>query len=265
MNAPLPDGFRLGAFSETELLQWLSGSSAYGSSDCRNAKVTDISWWSSHEAPWHHQFIIITVINDDQHSYSVRIDRLGKLVGLRAKQQIMIQDAIPLIDFIASNDLICALMTSFVSTNAITVDIIPRYHGFYPPTPTLGDVLTYMSMILEEIPYYHLGTYNCHFFSRVLFHVVGLRHYNSFNFLVLCSPNSLEPSMPRPPDCAWTKMMSILQERENALLYKRLSTASCRLIFFIMIFSIPGPWSAVGSLAASLNQAMGWLSTDLLV
>src|ERR1700685_572741 len=91
---PLPDGFRLGEFSDVNLSQWLADVSRYGPSDPRDAKVTSISWWSSHEAPWHHQFVIITISHDADsiapHNYALKFERLGKFVGHErtAKQQV---------------------------------------------------------------------------------------------------------------------------------------------------------------------------------
>lgn len=39
-SPPLPDGFRLGKFSDIELYEWLTGPSRFGLSDPGNTRVT---------------------------------------------------------------------------------------------------------------------------------------------------------------------------------------------------------------------------------
>jgi hypothetical protein len=103
VNAPCPDGFHPGEFSDIEFSEWLGPVSGSGSPKPHNAKVTTVGWWSSHVAPWHHQFITVNVIPDGAgtnpvpRSYTLTFERLGKLVEQKgtAKQQIAVKDLVP--------------------------------------------------------------------------------------------------------------------------------------------------------------------------
>jgi hypothetical protein len=102
---------------------------------------------------------------------------LGKLVGQDgiAKQQITIKDRIHETEFLKHSDLICAMVTPPVATDSILQRDIPQNTGAPRGQPaSLGDVVTYMSMVVEQIPKYHVGKDNCYFFSRMLFHIMVL-------------------------------------------------------------------------------------------
>jgi hypothetical protein len=294
VQPPLSDGFRLGEFSDVELSKWLGDVSRYGPSDPREARVTNISWWSSHQAPWHHQFITVTVTQDTgdltSHSYTLKFERLGKLVGQEgtAKQQITIQNLVPLESFLIHSDLICALVTSPFVADSILSQEIP--HGCDPvpltaQPATFGDVVTYMGMIVDKIPNYHVGKDNCYFFSRMLFHVMVLRHYATFNFLSapMLNPPSNEKSSPpdslsspevaltqpashsdaaKPLDPVWENLMEILKEREEKeglLFYEKQLTAWAiigAIAFITMPASGVGGWF-LGSYLHTVGKGWG--------
>ena len=108
----------------------------------RNTQVTAVSWWSSHEALWHHQFVAVDVTHTTSyqtHSYTLLFERLGKLVGQEgiAKQQISINNHIHETDFLKHSDLICALATTSVAIKSISQQEIPQDYNMpldAPPT-----------------------------------------------------------------------------------------------------------------------------------
>jgi hypothetical protein len=114
----------MGKFSDIELPDWLDRVSGFGDSHLRNAQVTAVSWWSSHEAPWHHQFVAVDVCHATSsltHIYALIFECLGKLVGQEgiAKQQITIKDRVHETEFKKHNNLICALATLPVAIDSI--------------------------------------------------------------------------------------------------------------------------------------------------
>jgi hypothetical protein len=271
---PLPDGFRLGKFSDIDLPEWLDGVSGFGWSHPRNALVTAVSWWSSHEAPWHHQFVAADVTHATSsltRSYTLIFERLGKLVGQEgiAKQQITVKDRVHETDFLKHSNLICALATTSVAIKSLFQQEIPQAGDAGAPRgqpPTLGDIVTYMSMVVKQIPTYHVGKDNCYFFSRMLFHVMVLRHYTTFKFvwiprhsatLAYDEPLARSPPSPRHGSSArptlqpvtsesvdplWTTIMRVLKEREDKeglLFYQRLHSF-WRIIPITMILTLPG-------------------------
>jgi hypothetical protein len=267
---PLSDGFRLGKFSDIDLPEWLDGVSGFGRSHPRNALVTAVSWWSSHEAPWHHQFVAADVTHATPsltRSYTLIFERLGKLVGQEgiAKQQITVRDRVHATDFLKHSNLICALATTPVAIKSVFQQEIPQASNA-GQLPTLGDVVTYMSMVVEQIPTYHVGKDNCYFFSRMLFHVMVLRHYTTFKFVWMLRHNAtlahdkplapsppsprhgsstcltLQPVTSEPVDSLWTIIMCILKEREDkeGLLFYQKLHIFWRIIRITMILAIPG-------------------------
>ena len=274
VQPPLSDGFRLGEFSDIDISEWLADVSRYGPSDPRDAKVTSISWWSSHEAPWHHQFVVITVVHDADsvtpHNYTLKFERLGKFAGHErtAKQRVTIESFVPLEEFMLHSDFICALTTFPFVHDSILSQVIPHDSDAVPLTSqyaTFGDVVTYMCMIVDKIPSYHVGKENCYFFSRMLFHVVILRHYTTYHFLLTPKPMMDDKPLPlnpsptsevtptsrrqrhatkklNDPDPVWTNLMKILKEREEKeglLFYDKLFNLSS-MIYAVWLFTIPG-------------------------
>lgn len=210
-NEPRPDGIRLGAFSDFEFVEWLSGKSDYGPTDARSSTVRDISWWSSKVAPWHHQFVVATIDlthtpgNDrSPYCYRVRIERLGKILGPGgiAKQQILVEEDTGFEGFLVENKLICALTMASISnpTHTASVYKIPNHDKVQGPPPTLGDLATYARMIALNIPQYDVRNDNCYFFSRMLLHVIVLRHYGHYVFVELGQHNSSENHTISPHD-----------------------------------------------------------------
>ena len=196
---------------------------------------------------------------------------MGKLVGQEgiAKQQITINNRVHETDFLKHSDLICALATTSVAIKSISQQEIPQAGdagALRGQPPTLGDVVTYMSMIVAQIPKYHVGKDNCYFFSRMLFHVVVLRHYTTFEFVwlpkrsaaladdkplvrSLASPRhgssawhpTLQPVTSELVDPLWTTIMHVLKEREDKeglLFYQRLRIF-WRIIHITMILTLP--------------------------
>jgi hypothetical protein len=289
-NNPHPDGFRLGKFSDIDLRECLDGVSEFGQSHPRNAQVTAISWWSSHEAPWHHQFVAVDVTHttlSQTHGYTLLFERLGKLVGQEGitKQQITIKNRVHETDFLKHSNLICAMATTSVAIKSISQQEIPQSGdagALRGQPPTLGDVVTYMSMIVAQIPKYHVGKDNCYFFSRMLFHVVVLRHYTTFKFvwipkhsaaladdkLLVRSPPSprhgsstqhptLQPVTSEPVDPLWITIMHVLKEREDKeglLFYQRLRIF-WRIIHITMILTLPA--SAYGGCLLGSDYFVG--------
>jgi hypothetical protein len=196
---------------------------------------------------------------------------LGKLVGQEgiAKQQITIKNRVHETDFLKHNNLICALATTSVAIKSTSQHEIPLAGdaGALIGQPlTLGDVVTYMNMIVAQIPKYHVGKDNCYFFSRMLFHVVVLRHYTTFKFVwipkhsaaladekpLVRSPPSprhgsstrrptLQPVTSEPVDPLWITIMHVLKEREDKeglVFYQRLRIF-WRIIYITMILTLP--------------------------
>ena len=51
------------------------------------------------------------------------------------------------------------------------------------PPATLWHIARYVNVIVKSAPRYSLASTNCYYFARVLFHIIGLRHY-SFHRLI---------------------------------------------------------------------------------
>jgi len=216
---------------------------------------------------------------------------LGKLVGQEgiAKQQITIKNRVHETDFLKHSNLICALATTSVAIKSISQQEIPQSGdagALRGQPPTLGDVVTYMSMIVAQIPKYHVGKDNCYFFSRMLFHVMVLRHYTTFKFVWIPRHNATlahdkplahKPPSPRhglsavppfqpvasePVDPLWTTIMRLLMEREDKeglLFYQRLRIF-WRIIHITMVLTLPGSAFGgylLGSYFTSVGQGEG--------
>ena len=124
INNPHPDGFCLGKFSNIDLPEYLDGVSEFVQSHPWNTQVTAISWWSSHEAPWHHQFVTINVTHTTSNqtcSYTLLFECLGKLVRQEGivKQPITINSWVHKTDFLKHSNLICVLVTTSVAIKSI--------------------------------------------------------------------------------------------------------------------------------------------------
>ncbi|KIM78584.1 hypothetical protein PILCRDRAFT_90539 [Piloderma croceum F 1598] len=249
------DGFRLGKFSDIDLLEYLDGVAEVGQYHPRNAQVTAVSWWSSHKAPWYHQFVAVNVTHttpSQTHSYTLIFERLGRLVGQEGivKQQITIKNRVHERDFLKHSNLICALATTSITIKSISQQEIPQAGDagtLRGQPPTLGDVVTYMSMIVAQIPTYHVGNDNCYFFSRMLFHVMVLRHYTTFKFAWIprhgssARRSTWQSVTSEPEHPLWTTIMCILKKREDnegLLFYQRLRIF-WRIIRIIMILALP--------------------------
>jgi len=162
------------------------------------------------------------------------------------------------------SDLICALTTSPFIHDSILSQALPHNGDAVPlrsQSATFGDVVTYMRMIVDKIPGYHVGKDNCYFFSRMLFHVMILRHYTTYNFLLTPKTNNHDKPPPNPSptsgftprsrrqhqtmnnlDPIWINLMHILKEREEkegVLFYSKLFKLS-EIIHLVWLFTIPG-------------------------
>lgn len=198
----LPNGFIVGAISDFDFCNWILNSSPA----IQRATVEDVTWWRSNKGPFYHQFNVLTIkytpLPDDMTpnlatvQYNIRLERSGKRIRPygTAEHRVVISEATPLsLIHKEGNSIMFGLMRDGREIGpgarvAAFRDILDRkWRG---PRATLWHLAHYVRAIVELLPRYRLSSSNCYFFSRLLVHVISLRHY-SFPFLVAGTENQL--------------------------------------------------------------------------
>ncbi|KAF8307806.1 hypothetical protein DL93DRAFT_2171513 [Clavulina sp. PMI_390] len=205
----LPNGFIRGSMPDTAFCQWVLTSPAA----VRNATIVDATWWRSKRAPFHHQFIALTVAYYPHEStrlftYELILERIGKgrSFGQRAEHRVSIHQLSSLVHLAEANDLIFGLFDAesapksdllgvtkllpYISiTRASRDSLDEKWRG---PPATLAHIARYVQHIVLFAPRYNLSSTNCYYFSRLLMHVIALRHY-SFRIMATRNASDFEP------------------------------------------------------------------------
>ena len=98
-----------------------------------------------------------------------------------------------------------------VSASAFVDELDMKWRG---PPATLWHIGRYVGAIVEVAPQYRLASTNCYFFARMLFHVVGLRHY-SFHRIVSEDANALKTRNPVHDPSSISKLFWFLYREEK--------------------------------------------------
>ena len=161
--------------------------------------------------------------------YDICIERVGKAVHFlrgTAEQKITIAPAQVEVPCRENNKILFGLIDALprlrrdikwrlpdqcVSESAFVDELDMKWRR---PVATLWHVGRYISAIVELAPQYRLASTNYYYFARMLFHVVGLRHY-SFHRIVSEDPNALKTRSPAHDPSSIAKLFWFLRREEN--------------------------------------------------
>lgn len=236
--------------SDTDFCQWILASAG----PVREAVVCNITWWRAKRAPFHHQFIILTVVYRRNPTapielYDLRLERIGKARSFQgvAEHRITVSIAQPLSHLKLDHTLLFGLLgagdaadwetlvtpETFPIELAFRDDLDEKWQG---PPATLTQIASYVEHIVRLAPHYSVTSTNCYYFSRLLMHAVALRHY-SFQFIAAHEPKDLQPLSEVHDPSAISSVFHFLleQERSNGvLLYVKVLRLVHWLIFLIL-------------------------------
>ncbi|KAJ7200417.1 hypothetical protein GGX14DRAFT_572180 [Mycena pura] len=197
----------LGFMAVEDLCSWITDKAA---PSLKAARITDIAWWQE-TAGLQHQWILLRFEHmdaiGDLHVHYLRLERAGMMAWNRRaidKAKISEDAEVSNSGFVEENLLFCALCRKR-DTEILPAGIgdlaIPAFQDFLDqkwrgPPATLADLARYLKVIVSLEPNYTLWMSNCFWFSRLIIHVIGLRHY-SFP-LIATQINPLRFSVPTP-------------------------------------------------------------------
>ncbi|KAJ7049191.1 hypothetical protein C8F01DRAFT_1378875 [Mycena amicta] len=160
-----------------ELIAWIWDADA----DIQSAVITDVCWWAETYTVLKHQFIVLRF-----GEYELVLERAGK--ALSDLSRVAVDRCTFRVKgpkdyaFEREHTLLFALLTSRSAApldawcDKAFVDFLDvKWRG---PHLTLLDIATYAQGISSEETYYSLGNANCHWFARMVFHTIALRHYS---------------------------------------------------------------------------------------
>ncbi|KAJ7056460.1 hypothetical protein C8F01DRAFT_1233992, partial [Mycena amicta] len=162
----------------------------------KDAVITDISWWEC-QLGLKHQSILLRLEHTDPNTsnsraYYLTLERAGRTTfDPRAIDKATISESCTVGDeeFLGQHLLLFALLRK-CDSEIIPRDtnvVIPAFYDFLDhkwrgPPATLADLASYLQVIVSLKPNYAISSSNCFWFSRHIFHIIGLLHY-SFSFI----------------------------------------------------------------------------------
>lgn len=247
----LPNGFVHGSMSDTDLCQWVFSSAR----PIQEAVVCNITWWRANKAPFHHQFILLTVIYRRDATapvelYDLRVERIGKARSFRgaAEHRVTVSTAKHLSHLKLDHTLLFGLLgaedmvdwetlvtpETFPIQLAFRDELDEKWRG---PPATLAQVASYVEHIVLLAPRYNVTSTNCYYFSRLLMHAVALRHY-SFQFIAAHDCRDLQPLSKVHDPSAISSVFHFLLEQKRlngVLVYVKIVRLIHWLIFLILL------------------------------
>ncbi|KIY49825.1 hypothetical protein FISHEDRAFT_58067 [Fistulina hepatica ATCC 64428] len=125
-----------------------------------HGRIRAATWMKANKAPFHHQFVFLTVevsgLGSDVLLFHMRADRLGMLDGNLAKDAVTIQPAQSIAD-------------GLTVARAMDAELIMHVvfdEGNDAPVPCLSDLGRFLAAITETSPSYYLQTTSCYFHAR---------------------------------------------------------------------------------------------------
>ena len=186
--------------------------------------------------------------------YDLRIERVGKGLSFRgtAEQKITITPAQPVKRYQEDNNTILFGLTDALPHLRRGNDSHPsgRYTGvrtfvdeldikWRGPPATLWHVARYVNVIVKSAPRYSLASTNCYYFARVLFHIIGLRHY-SFHRLISERADTLgtRSRVHDPSSISMLFRFLLEEEKSNGVLLHKYVQGWIAIFLAVMILGI---------------------------
>lgn len=220
----------------------------------RNSVVCGVTWWRAKKSPLHHQFVVLTIKLGKTALYDLRVERIGKGIGLQgtAEHRITSTYGKRLEEYLEANELMFGMLgieelrlvfedrpDSFYVAPALVDQLDMKWRG---PPATLWHVARYVQAVVKMAPRYKLSSTNCYYFARLIVYIIGLRHY-AFATLVAASSQQLEVRNKIHDPSSISTMFRFLHEDEKSngvLLYGKIDSLCSWLILIVPTAAVWG-------------------------
>ncbi|KAF7301070.1 Multiubiquitin chain binding protein MBP1 [Mycena indigotica] len=190
-------------------IKYLCAWSRTASMSMQNGVVTDVAWWAESDTVLRHQFVLLRLRRQSvdhlaELYYDIKLERLGKhfpsfspLASDTATIRRVSASQAWESKYIHNHTLFFALIShlSFVWPKEDAASPLYFHRAFSDvldehrrgPPLRLRDLTYYLELLSSQSPNYSIASSNCFWYSRLLFHIISLRHY-SFPILATCFP-----------------------------------------------------------------------------